>query len=79
MSLHIDAFLDNLWLEHGLSQNTISSYRTDLKFLQNYYSELDAAELSFEQLYAFISSRSRKGYSGRSNAQMISTMHKFDG
>jgi integrase/recombinase XerD len=77
--LCIDAFLDNLWLEHGLSQNTISSYRTDLKFLKNYYSKLDVTELSFEQLYAFISSRSRKGYSGRSNARMISTMRKFYG
>lgn len=79
MSAYIDAFLDNLWLEHGLSQNTISSYRTDLKFLQNYYSKLDVAKLDFEQLYAFISFRSRKGYSGRSNARMISTLRKFYG
>ncbi|ASG67219.1 tyrosine recombinase XerD [Francisella halioticida] len=77
MSTVVDAFLDNLWLEHGLSQNTISSYRTDLKFLQNYFSKVDLVSLDFEQLYAFISYRSKNGYSSRSNARMISTLRKF--
>lgn len=77
MSTVVDAFLDNLWLEHGLSQNTISSYRTDIKFLQNYFSEADLTSLGFEQLYAFISYRSKNGYSSRSNARMISTLRKF--
>lgn len=77
MSAAVDAFLDNLWLEHGLSQNTISSYRTDLKFLQNYFSKVDLTKLDFEQLYAFISYRSKNGYSSRSNARMISTLRKF--
>ncbi|WP_150467916.1 site-specific tyrosine recombinase XerD [Francisella sp. SYW-9] len=77
MSTVVDAFLDNLWLEHGLSQNTISSYRTDLKFLQNYFSKADLVSLDFEQLYAFISYRSKNGYSSRSNARMISTLRKF--
>lgn len=77
MSTVVDAFLDNIWLEHGLSQNTISSYRTDLKFLQNYFSKVDLISLDFEQLYAFISYRSKNGYSSRSNARMISTLRKF--
>ncbi|MED7788306.1 site-specific tyrosine recombinase XerD [Francisella sp. 19X1-34] len=77
MSTVVDTFLDNLWLEHGLSQNTISSYRTDLKFLQNYFSKADLVSLDFEQLYAFISYRSKNGYSSRSNARMISTLRKF--
>ena len=77
MSSAVDAFLDNLWLEHGLSQNTISSYRTDLKFLQNYFAKTDLISLDFEQLYAFISYRSKNGYSSRSNARIISTLRKF--
>lgn len=77
MSTVVDAFLDNLWLEYGLSQNTISSYRTDLKFLQNYFSKTNLIRLDFEQLYAFISYRSKNGYSSRSNARMISTLRKF--
>ncbi|MED7818797.1 MULTISPECIES: site-specific tyrosine recombinase XerD [unclassified Francisella] len=77
MSTVVDAFLDNLWFEYGLSQNTISSYRTDLKFLQNYFSKTNLIRLDFEQLYAFISYRSKNGYSSRSNARMISTLRKF--
>lgn len=30
---HIDAFVDGLWLEAGLSRNTLSSYRSDLTAL----------------------------------------------
>ena len=73
----IDAFLDNLWLEHGLSQNTISSYRTDLKFLQKHFVKVEVSSLNFEQLHSYISSRSKDGYSSRSNARMISTLRKF--
>ena len=29
----IDEFIDSLWLEDGLSRNTLSSYRSDLKQL----------------------------------------------
>ena len=77
MSTSVDTFLDNLWLENGLSQNTISSYKTDLKLLQNYFLQLELKNLKFEQLYAFISYRSKNGYSGKSNARMISTLRKF--
>ncbi|MDE4940659.1 site-specific integrase, partial [Francisella tularensis subsp. holarctica] len=63
MSSDVDAFLYNLWLEHGLIQNTISSYLTDLKFLQNYFAKNDIIRLDFDQLYALISYRSKKSYS----------------
>ena len=29
----IDEFIDSIWLEDGLSRNTLSSYRSDLKQL----------------------------------------------
>ncbi|GAB4224831.1 MAG: site-specific tyrosine recombinase XerD [Francisella sp.] len=73
----IESFLDNLWLEHGLSQNTISSYRNDLKILQKYYSYTDVVNLNYDQLYEFLSYRSKNGYNSRSNSRMISTLRKF--
>jgi integrase/recombinase XerD len=30
---HIDAFIDAMWLEHGLAKNTLASYRSDLAAL----------------------------------------------
>ena len=27
----LDAFIDNIWIEKGLSQNTLDSYRSDLQ------------------------------------------------
>jgi integrase/recombinase XerD len=73
----VDTFLDNIWLEDGLSKNTISSYRTDLNFLQKYFSNIELSSINFEQLYNFISYRSQNNYSSRSNARMISTLRKF--
>jgi len=32
----LDAFCDTLWLEHGLSRNTISSYRSDLELFAHW-------------------------------------------
>lgn len=77
MSDLVDTFLDNIWLEDGLSKNTISSYRTDLNFLQKYFSNIELSSINFEQLYNFISYRSQNNYSSRSNARMISTLRKF--
>jgi len=34
----IDAFLDALWLEKGLSENTLKSYRNDLEKLGDWVS-----------------------------------------
>ena len=34
--LHIQDFLEHLWLEKGLSENTLSAYKTDLAHLVKY-------------------------------------------
>jgi integrase/recombinase XerD len=31
---HIERFLDHLWVEYGLSENTVSAYRSDIKAVQ---------------------------------------------
>ena len=32
----IDSFIDNIWLERGLSQNTLDAYRQDLSNFSNW-------------------------------------------
>jgi integrase/recombinase XerD len=39
----IDRFTDHLWLEHGLSNNTLASYRSDLLLLAGWLRTQDAA------------------------------------
>ena len=36
----IEAFLDTLWTEHGLSENTLSAYRNDLLGLSKWLSKM---------------------------------------
>ena len=36
---HIDAFIDALWLEDGLSKNTLEAYRRDLTLYAQWLTE----------------------------------------
>ena len=42
----IDAFCDSLWLEDGLAQASLSSYRSDLLHFSNWLSEHRLTSLS---------------------------------
>ncbi|MDQ5849855.1 MAG: site-specific tyrosine recombinase XerD [Pseudomonadota bacterium] len=69
----LDAFCDALWLEDGLSRNTISSYRSDLEqlaaFLRKDFLQVDEADL-----FGFLASR--KGRSS-SAARRVSSLKRF--
>ncbi|WP_116963380.1 site-specific tyrosine recombinase XerD [Fastidiosibacter lacustris] len=73
----IDQFLDDVWLAEGLSQNTLLSYKTDLIHLTKAYDKRDLLTLGLIELQNFLAKRLNIGYSARSNARMISTLHKF--
>jgi len=69
----LDAFCDALWLEDGLSKNTISSYRADLlqlgAFLKKDFLKVDEADL-----FAFLGSRKGRASSA---ARRVSTLKRF--
>ncbi|WP_133407956.1 site-specific tyrosine recombinase XerD [Parashewanella tropica] len=75
----IEQFLDETWSIHGLSDNTLSAYRTDLrhldKFLQQQKTSLQAVELT--DLQDFIAHRTEIGTSKNSQARMRSSMRRF--
>ncbi|WP_395947480.1 site-specific tyrosine recombinase XerD [Caedibacter taeniospiralis] len=73
----IDQFIDDIWLSKGLSQNTLSAYKTDLNHLAKAYPKRDLVSLSLQDLQTFLTRRLSLGLSARSNARMISTLHKF--
>ena len=75
----IDLFLNEYWIEKGLSENTVQSYRLDLTALCDW---LDKNGLSLETLDAvdlqgFLRERLEKGYKATSTARMLSAMRKL--
>jgi len=67
----LDAFCDALWLEDGLSRNTISSYRADLEQLAERKELLEVGEAD---LFGFLASR--KGRAS-SMARLVSSLKRF--
>lgn len=55
----IDAFIDALWLEEGLSKNTLAAYRRDISMLAKWLAGQDQPldDMPEHQLHAYFSSR----------------------
>ena len=75
----IDRFLDAIWMERGLSSNTLSAYKADLmafaRWLATRQVELPDAKRS--DLLAFLAWRSEEGASPRSSARQLSSFRRF--
>jgi integrase/recombinase XerD len=75
----IDIFLDSLWLEKGLSKNTLGAYRTDLKGFALWLNKTGKHLLSAgrEDLLAYIAFKSQSGAHARSVARLLSSLRRF--
>lgn len=75
----IELFLNELWLEKGLSDNTIQSYRLDLTALSDWSTSqtLTLLELDSMHLQHFLGERVEKGYKATSTARLLSAMRKL--
>jgi integrase/recombinase XerD len=75
----IENFLDALWMEHGLSKNTLSAYKTDLANLSFWLNQNNGHLLSATQrdLQAFLAYRYEQGSKNRSAARLLSSMRRF--
>ena len=45
--LVIDAFIDTIWIEKGLSTNTLNSYKSDL---EKYFNWIELNSLKYKEL-----------------------------
>jgi len=70
----LDAFCDALWLEDGLSRNTIASYRGDLEQLSRFLNGKSLLTAGEENLFAFLASRKGRATSA---ARRVSTLKRF--
>ena len=75
----INGFLDHLWLEQGLSDNTLSAYRTDLNQFAKFVNSVatDLISYSDSELTTFMAERHSLGYQPRSNARCLSAIKRF--
>jgi integrase/recombinase XerD len=70
----LDAFCDALWLEDGLSRNTIAAYRADLEQLASFLKGIPLGKAKEENLFAFLGSRKGRASSA---ARRVSTLKRF--
>ena len=75
----IEAFLDTLWVEHGLSENTLSAYRNDLLGLSRWLSNLPIkiTEARRDHLLDYLSYRVQQGSMPRTSARLLSSIRRF--
>lgn len=75
----MDLFLNEYWIEKGLSENTVQSYRLDLTALCQW---LESQNLTLEtcdgvDLQQFLGERLQQGYKATSTARLLSAMRKL--
>ena len=75
----VDRFLDAIWMERGLSQNTLGAYRADLMTLGRGLAEQEKTiqEADKADLLAFIANRVEGGAKPRSTARQLSSFRRF--
>ena len=81
LSVEINEYLDALWLQRGLSENTLAAYRRDLaqteQWLINNKRSNRLIDASADDLGALNATRSEQGLARRSAARWLSSVRGF--
>ncbi len=72
----IEKFLDSLWLERGLSDNTLKSYRHDLDAFSAWLGRREQTILGVQRqdILGYLSARMERGLQARSTARCLSCL-----
>jgi len=75
----IERFLDTLWMERGLSENTLSAYRRDLEALSRFLAERGGTllQVSRADLMAYLDHRVVAGARPQTTARLLSSIRRF--
>jgi len=75
----IDRFADALWMESGLSENTLAAYRRDLCGLAVWLRKRNVSlgDATAADLLSYMAGQYRRGTALRSNARLLSTLRRF--
>ncbi|WP_299004318.1 site-specific tyrosine recombinase XerD [uncultured Shewanella sp.] len=77
----VESFLDELWSTEGLSDNTLSAYRSDLLHFDTYIQKKGLVLLSVTQanVRAYLEHRFEQGFANSSSARLVSSLKRFYG
>jgi integrase/recombinase XerD len=75
----IDQFLDAVWVEQGLSKNTLSAYSSDLRIFAKWLSDKSMLDVDKGDLSRFLAARYAAGIGNRSTARILSSLRRFYG
>ena len=75
----IDQFLDAVWVEQGLSKNTLSAYSSDLRIFAKWLSDKSMLDVDKADLSRFLAARYAAGIGNRSTARILSSLRRFYG
>ncbi|AMK77781.1 MULTISPECIES: site-specific tyrosine recombinase XerD [Methylomonas] len=75
----IESFLNVLWLEFGLSNNTLSAYGSDLKLFAKWLKDKDITAVDETTIKSFLAARQQQGITSRSSARIVSCLRRFYG
>ena len=75
----LETYLDAVWVERGLSDNSLSAYRQDLETFDRWLVQRGGGLLSVTgaDLYSYLADRHQKGFSSRSTARFLSCARGF--
>ena len=76
----INTFLDALWMERGLSENTLAAYRNDLHGFAVWLTDTsrrDLVRVAKEDVLAYLTYRLQQQRSPRSTARFLSCIRRF--
>ena len=75
----IEAFIDALWMERGLSANTLDAYRTDLKAYAQWIKRRGQSLIGAARadLLGYLAERAQQGAAARSTARLLSSLRRF--
>ncbi len=76
----IEQFTDALWMERGLSRNTLAAYRSDLRRATRWLQEQRGQRLlqaGADDLGKYLAALHDQGYSARSGARILSCLRQF--
>lgn len=73
----IEAFLNALWLEYGLSENTLAAYGSDLNQFTLWLKGTNLLDVDSRNISGFLMHRQRQGGSSRSSARTLSSLRRF--